>query len=174
MVDLAIGAAISGLKAAGELAGGFVKLRDEAMIQSKVIELQTVILAAQSSALAAQSEQFTLLETKRELEARIAELEAWDAEKKRYGLTDLGGGRVAFALKPDAQGAEPDHQLCTACFGEGHKGYLQMETRYPGMSRYLVCQRCNSEIALDHVNPEHRGAKPRKPPAPPKGGYRPF
>jgi hypothetical protein len=36
MVDLAIGAAIAGLKTAGELAGSFVKLRDEAMIQAKV------------------------------------------------------------------------------------------------------------------------------------------
>ncbi len=57
-----IQAAIGSLKAAGDIAKGFMQLKTTAEIQSKVIELQSVNLAAQSSALAAQSDQFSLLE----------------------------------------------------------------------------------------------------------------
>jgi len=40
------------------------------------------ILAAQSSALAAQSDQLSLLEEIRGLKTQMAQLEAWDAQKK--------------------------------------------------------------------------------------------
>ena len=54
MVDIAsISAAVTGLKTATDIAKGIAELGSVAEVQSKVIELQTVILAAQSSAMAA-------------------------------------------------------------------------------------------------------------------------
>lgn len=157
--------ALGAAKAAFDLTKAFSDIRDATKVQALKFELMGLLLDAQEA-------QATLLAEKRQLEERVRELEAWDREKQRYQLTAVVDGTVAYALKPEAQGSEVSHQLCTACFSEGHKGFLQREMRVPGMNEYLVCQRCNSEIALQIVHPEHRGAKPRKPPAPPKGGYR--
>lgn len=88
-------------------------------VQGKVIELQSVILNAQSSALAAQSEQFISLQRISELEKRIAQIEAWDAETGRYQLRDYGRGRFAYELKVDSANGEPTHRLCAACFRWG-------------------------------------------------------
>ena len=144
MVDLAIGAAISSLKAAGEIAGSFLKLRDLATVQAKVIELQSTILAAQQSALAAQSDQFALLEEKRGLESKIADLEAWDREKQRYALTPLSRGRFAYALKDEARDGEPPHMLCPNCYQHRTKAILQ-EHWVDGQT-IQHCPNCNTEI----------------------------
>jgi hypothetical protein len=158
MPALAIGAAISGLKTAGEMAGSFVKLRDEAMIQAKVIELQTVILSAQGSALAAQGEQFSLLDTKRELEAKIAELEAWDRQKERYELSEVGPGALAYTLKRDARPPEPAHMACANCFDRGRARWCSTPIRAPLATRrfsFLL-----SKASADHIGQSNPLAVP--------------
>lgn len=167
MVDLAIGAAISGLKTAAEIAGGFVKLRDEAMIQAKVIELQSVILTAQGNALTAQGEQFSLLDAKRELEAKIAELEAWEREKKRYELKDVGNGCFAYVLKLDAAGTEPPHSICANCYQQGRKSILHRFHISIGHAVALQCHACGSEMIVEgHDLRERAKLAAKKPPAP--------
>jgi hypothetical protein len=84
MVDIAaIAGLVSSLKAAGEITKAMVGLRDATMIQSKVIELNGIILSAQSSALEANVAQFSLLDRVRQLEAEIAGLKAWDGDHRR-------------------------------------------------------------------------------------------
>lgn len=144
---LTIGGAIASLKTAGEIAGAFVGLRDQAMIQTKVIELQSVILAAQSSAMSAQSEQFALLDAKRGLEAKIAELEAWDREKERYQLQEIGRGSFAYALKADAQGTEPAHMICPNCYQQRRKSLLQATDTVTMRLRTHRCPACKTEVA---------------------------
>jgi len=144
-----IGGAVAALKTAGEIAGSFLGLRDLAQVQGKVIELQSVILAAQQSALAAQGEQFTLLEQKRELEAEIARLRAWDAEKQRYGLREVAPGAVTHVVKPEAQGSEPVHAICSNCFEQGQKSFLSRTT--VKRSGYWVwqCSACGFDVHID-------------------------
>ena len=146
MDALSIGSAISGLKTAGDIAGSFLKIRDIALVQGKVIELQSVILSAQQSALAAQGEQFALLEDKRKLEKQIADLEAWDAEKKRYELTELAPGVMAYSLKPEAANGEPPHKICGACYQRGRKGFLAREAHTITHRVIEKCGLCKTEI----------------------------
>lgn len=147
-MDGTIGAAIASLKTAGEIAHSFLKARDIATIQGKVIELQSVILSAQSSALSAQSEQSALLDAKRELEQKIADLEAWEREKTRYLLEEVVSGAFAYALKPDAAGAEPPHKICANCYQHRKKSIL-MEFQIPqGKATGLRCHPCGAEIIL--------------------------
>jgi hypothetical protein len=144
---LTISGAIASLKTAGEIAGAFVGLRDQAIIQTKVIELQTVILAAQQSALSAQGEQFALLEEKRDLEAQIAHLEAWGREKERYQLQEIGRGSFAYVLKPDAHGSEPAHMICPNCYQHGRKSLLQATDALALRQRVHRCPACRTEVA---------------------------
>lgn len=147
MVELAIGTAIASLKAAGDLAGGFLKLRDMAQVQGRVIELQSLILAAQQSALAAQGEQFALLEEKRALEKHVADLEAWEREKERYQLQEVGRGSFAYTLRPEARGSEPPHMLCPNCYQQGRKSLLQATDVLMQRQRVHRCPACAAEVA---------------------------
>jgi hypothetical protein len=143
-----LAAAITSLKAAADIAKALVGLRDTAMIQSKVIELQGEIMSAQSGALAAQQAQSALLDRVRSLEKEVADLKAWDTEKEKYQLTQIGLGVFAYALKDQAGASEPKHFLCPNCYEDGRKAILQKETRYPGMVDVLTCLRCGSEINM--------------------------
>jgi hypothetical protein len=126
VVDItAIAGLVSSLKAATDISKAMVGLRDGALIQSKVIELQGVILTAQQSALSAQSDQFAVLERVRELEKEIAHLKAWDTEKKKYELREVSPGAFAYVMKKSAKGGEPPHWLCAACYQRGNKFILQ-------------------------------------------------
>jgi hypothetical protein len=151
------------LKTAGEIAKAMVGLRDAAAFQSKLIELQGVILSAQGSALTAQQDQMTMLERVRDLETEVARLKAWDAEKQRYELKDAGQGTLAYALKEAAKGAGPNHHICAGCYENGRKSFLQPETRFPGRCEVLACHFCGSALYLNgawekgHPQPTRRG-----------------
>jgi hypothetical protein len=146
MPDIAvIGGVLSSLQSAGEIAKSLIGLRDTSMIQGKVIELQSQILAAQTSAMSAQSDQFALVERIRALEKQIADLEAWDTEKKRYSLAELCPGVTAYLVKPEARGSEPIHALCANCYQHGHKSILQwQESPLTGVS--FQCHGCKAKM----------------------------
>ncbi len=150
-----IQAAIGSLKAAGDIAKGFMQLKTTAEIQSKVIELQSVILAAQSSALAAQSDQFSLLDEIRQIKTKMAEIEGWENETKRYKLTDYGGGTFAYLLKEGMEHGESPHSLCPNCFQNRKKSVLQtLGNPKDGDSRKLMlCPSCDKRFPLGKVPP---------------------
>jgi ribosomal protein L32 len=142
---------MSALKAAGDITNLMVASHDANVIRHKAIELQTQIFTAQQNAIAAQSDQFALLERVRDLEKQVADLEAWDAEKKRYELKRLTSGALVYSLKTDASGSEPPHQICANCYQHHRKSILQrmpqniarVQLSMPSMSR---CPECKSEI----------------------------
>ena len=152
MIDMgSIQAAIGSLKTAGDIAKGLIQLKTTAEIQSKIIELQSVILAAQSSALAAQSDQFSMLEEKRKLEAKVAEVEAWENEAKRYQLTDHGGGTFTYLLKEGMENGEPPHSICPTCYGNRRKSILQWKGTSLSRQKLMLCPACNHAFTLGKI-----------------------
>jgi hypothetical protein len=149
MIDVgSITAAVTGLKTATDIVKGILEIKSISEVQTKVIELQGVILSAQSSALAAQSDQMALLEKVREMKTQITQLEAWETDKKRYHLTDYGGGTFAYALKEDESDGEPPHRICAACYQKGHKSILQnLGGQKDGRDRYQ-CAECKGLFLL--------------------------
>lgn len=95
-----------------------VGLRDAETFRAKSIEMQQTIINALESGIAAREAQGAQLDRIRALEAEVARLRAWDAEKRRYELKRVGQGTVAYVLKPEARGAEPPHWLCPDCLRE--------------------------------------------------------
>jgi hypothetical protein len=144
MIDASsIAAAVGSLKAAADIAKGFLDLKEAAGVQGRVIELQSAILAAQSSALAGQSDQLSLLEEIRSLKAKMAELEAWNAEKKRYDLKNLGYSALAYVLKEEERGSTPPHWVCTNCYERGHAVILQY-VMVPKLGNVWTCPSCSN------------------------------
>jgi hypothetical protein len=86
---------------------------------------QNQILAAQDSAFAARDERAALIASVGELEKEVARLKDWEADKKRYRLTNIGGGVVALALKEGARNGDPPHYICADCAAQGKKFHLQ-------------------------------------------------
>jgi hypothetical protein len=158
MIDMrTIASAVGSLNTAAQIAKGVVGLHDMQTVQTKVIELQQVILAAQSSTLTAQSDQMTLLEDLRTLRAKMAELEAWETEKARYDLKDFGGGTFAYELKPGEARGEPMHRLCANCYQRGHKSILQTTGRNAYKQDVAMCPSCRTLFHFGvRVSPQQR------------------
>jgi hypothetical protein len=93
----AIACLVSSLNAAVNIAKAMKDVRDGALIQSKVIELQDTILDAQQRIFAINEERSTLVETLSQLKKEVSRLEAWGAEKERYELRNIPPSSVVTA-----------------------------------------------------------------------------
>jgi hypothetical protein len=149
----AIAALISALNSAKNIAQAMIGLRDSAAFQSKLIEFQTKLLDANNAAFAAQDERSGLIEQIRRLEKEIADLRAWEAERQRYQLIEVGPAAFAHVIKEDMRGGEPVHCICSECYQRGQKSILQSEGNYYGTVT-LSCPQCTSKV---RANEEHPG-----------------
>jgi hypothetical protein len=131
-------AGLGALKSAFDMAKGLKDIDNAARRNAAVIELQEKILTAQSV-------QSDLVERMRELELQVAGFETWKAEKKRYKLTDFGGGTFAYLLKAEAADGEPSHRLCAQCYQKNQKSILQFLHRSHGQD-YYKCQNCGEQM----------------------------
>lgn len=137
---------ISGLKAASDIAKGFMELKSLAEVQGKVIELQSAILHAQSSALSANADQAQMAEEIRQLKLELEKAKGWEAERQRYALYAIANGGVLYALKFDqARPGEPAHFLCTNCFEQGRKSIVNSTPDKEGWTGWN-CPVCKSRV----------------------------
>lgn len=162
MVDMhALASAATALKAAFDISKVALNLRDEAMIRAKVTEMQGEISAALASAITAQTDQMAMLERVRELEKEVANLKAWDAEKTRYELKEVGPGAFARCVKPAAKGADPPHCICPTCYERRQAIPLQAPSwavqRDRGGDTSRSCPACGTTVAYAR-NPDWRPA----------------
>ena len=141
-----LSAIFSTLQGVKDIAQGMIGLRDTALIQDKVIELQSAILDAQSAAFAEQEARTALVEKVGELEKEMARLKAWDTEKQRYELKPVGfgGSALVYQLKSEAEETEHPHNICTNCYEDGAKSILQGD-RIKG-DTFLFCPRCKMRL----------------------------
>jgi hypothetical protein len=149
MVVGEIAAGVTSLKATFELAQAMIGVRDAAAFQAKRAEMIGLINDALSKSIASQEAHLELLDEKRALEAEVARLTAWNAEKKNYELKTIGRGTVAFMLKPDARGTEPPHWVCPTCFEQSKKAFLQPTGVQVGRAFLFRCQNCRQEVAAN-------------------------
>ena len=160
MVDIAaIAGTISALKGVSDIAKAMVGLRDAEAIRSKVIELNNQILAAQQSAFTAREESAALVARIGELEKEVVRLKDWEADKKRYQLTNIGRGVVALSLKESISNGEPAHYICADCAAHGKKSYLQPQVSGPYYDKFK-CGGCGFEIGIDKGTPPNRSVEP--------------
>jgi hypothetical protein len=114
MVDVsAIGVVMTSLNTLVNMTKAMKDVHDATLIDGKVFELQRAILETQQSVFAANEERMALVEEVREAKAQIARLEAWDAEKQRYELKDVGDGIARLRRKrSDARRRTAPSNMC--------------------------------------------------------------
>jgi hypothetical protein len=131
-------AGLSSVKTAFDMTKALHDIHDATARDRAVIELQKEILSAQAA-------QAQLVETVGQLKKRVTELEAWDAEKQRYHLTEIDPGIVCYELKEGMRGSEPPHRLCANCYADGKKRFLQAMQNGPSYFHFR-CNSCGEEL----------------------------
>jgi hypothetical protein len=141
----ALQAVLTSLKSATEVAKAIFDLKESGAVQSKVIEIQSALLAAQSSALEATNAQYVLQDRVRELEAQLKKLEDWGDQEQRYALVGPWRGPAqVYALRKEIANGESPHYLCTNCFHSRRRTILNPTTKDGWV--HLVCPVCKSDL----------------------------
>lgn len=158
MVGIAeAGAAISGIRAAYDLAKGIQALSADVSVKLATIDLMESILNAQKSAVEAMETQTRMQKRIAELEAEIAGNKNWQGEQARYELVIFPSGSAVYVLRATASNGEAIHRLCPVCFQKGKKSILQTYAKHSG-GEIVSCLPCGKEITLANFNaPLHYG-----------------
>ena len=134
-------AGLSAIKTAFDMAKALHDIHDVATRDRAIIELQKEILAAQGA-------QSALIQREGDLEKEVARLKDWEADKKRYELTEIASGVVALSIKEAMRNGEPFHRICADCAANGKKFYLQRHVHGPHYDQFK-CTGCGFEIGID-------------------------
>ena len=145
-------AGLGAFKTMYDMAKALKDINDATVRNGAVIELQEKILGAREA-------QTALLEQVSELEKEVARLKDWEADKKRYQLSDIGGGVVALALKPTMSNGEPPHYICADCAAGGKKSYLQPHIRGSYYDEYQ-CNECGFKVGINKGSPPQPDWRP--------------
>jgi hypothetical protein len=132
---------LSAFKSMFDLAKSIKGMDDTIKRNEAVSELWEQIFSAQTRYAAA-------VEQIKELEAKLASFEKWEAEKARYYLRDDGGGTYAYELKGAPPSGEPPHRICPACYQKGEKGLLQSRGQNAWHQEMVQCTACDKEFVL--------------------------
>lgn len=147
---------LSALKTMFDITKTIKSIDDRTRINEAVIELQEKILTAQTA-------QATLVEQVRELEAEMARMKAWDADKQRYELKELHRGLFAYILKVGCEDGETPHALCANCYQRGTKALLQSNGEAIVHKHAWFCAGCKTNYKCERRNMSSMIAAARKP-----------
>lgn len=145
MLDILSGA-LASAKAAGDIGKSLLTLRDEEKIRASVYELRSSLMELQQHVLDAKEEQLRLLNRIAELETRLADKAAQEEQRARYQLHRFEGGGFAYVLRPELQGDEPEHYLCSNCYAHGQ--YIILQPAGSNLWTGYKCPQCETVIEL--------------------------
>lgn len=138
------------LKVATGLGKAVMDLKIEGEVREKVIAMRDALLDAQQRMFEVQASQMEMMEKVRKLEEELAKYQGWEREKERYALHQTEAGALVYRIKPEMQGTDPLHDLCSQCFEDEIKSILQPAKR-DGRFDAVCCHRCNSVIRVKYI-----------------------
>jgi hypothetical protein len=158
MDAITIATVISHAKAATDIVKGLVSLKTSSEVNSKAIELQTIILDLQSSLSLFQQIHFEEIEKRQNAENKIKEIEDWKQTASQYEFKKLGiNGVNIFVKKPFFNSYEKDTYICPNCYNKKTESFLQ-PNNHSKYSHNVFCHNCN--LKLEIIEKEY----PQQPP----------
>lgn len=137
------------LKVATGLGKAVMDLKIEGEVREKVIAMRDALLDAQQRMFEVQASQMEMTEKVRRLEEELAKCQGWEREKERYALKQFPIGTLAYGVKPEHQGSDPMHFICTNCYEKGVKSLLQ--ACEDGWFKAMKCHHCGSLIRTEAI-----------------------
>lgn len=104
----------------------------------------------QSALLAAQIAEAAALKRVTALEAEVAHLKNWEADRERYKLTRYEPGSVCYSHKPGMEAGEPPVRLCPNCYTAAKKSFLQPTKDRLMRDMIYRCADCGLTAPLGH------------------------
>lgn len=129
---------------------GFAALAEKISDQDKVLEVQQALIVIHAKAIAASLAEAVQANRIRALQAEVAALQAWGADKRRYELKAAASGMYVYALKDgQRREGEASHWLCPDCFANGRKSFIQSEfgAAEAGRGWRWKCNTCFAQFA---------------------------
>ncbi|MCK5034235.1 MAG: hypothetical protein KAS18_11390 [Calditrichia bacterium] len=145
MVLTEISAAFTSLKVAADIIKGILSLNKDSTINSKVIELQSVILTLQSELSSMQSKHEEIIQAKSDVEKELIQLKNWETTASQYDLVKLSTGSIVRSPNKNSGFTENEHWLCANCFENQKKSFLQPGAIIGNKQKY-TCQNCGEKI----------------------------
>jgi len=130
-----IGAAVTAVKGALDLARSAKDVNDRAQLNAAMSDIMDKLTSAQSDLLELLTEHHRLIEENRELKGRLEKSMRFD----NYVLRETpSGGAFIYTLKPELVNSDnPFHVICPQCKEDG---ILSIMFKYP---TYYKCKRCS-------------------------------
>ena len=141
-----IKAGYDGLKATTGIVQGIFALKSETEKNQAIIDIQRNVLEAQRALTEADGVHAADLKRIAELEQEIVRLKDWSAERKRYQLVDVWQGAFAYMPKPGMEDGQPAHWLCTNCFNQGRRSFMQSKGGVDGDQ--FGCDACKGSFRV--------------------------
>jgi hypothetical protein len=150
MDAITIATVISHAKAATDIVKGLVSLKTSSEVNSKAIELQTIILDLQSSLSLFQQIHFEEITKRQNAETKIKELENWNETASKYEFGKVGLTNVSlFIKKPLLNSCDRDTYVCPNCYNKRTESFLQTKSS-GNYSMYVFCPNpsCKFEVNI--------------------------
>lgn len=148
-----ISTTLSALKSTVDLAKTAVAVRDDIkiaeatqLLNDRIIDVQNAALQLQEQLSAQRDDIEALKNEKRDLSAKIAELEQRKSERSQYELKELTPGSFVLAYIKPGEGSTPMHHLCQPCMDNLSKKSVLQEIQSIG-AYFLQCPSCKNEYS---------------------------
>ena len=141
-----ISAAVTSAKTALEIAKAAHGLTNYNELVAAVSEVNAKLMDATVVTLASLEKQSALASRVGDLEKELVQLKNWEAEANNYEVLEVARGLFAYVAKGNVQPLHSAHKLCSNCFLQYKKSFLQ-ESRdtVPPRHYALSCARCTSK-----------------------------
>lgn len=137
--------AIKSIKAAVNIAKGFSELKTEYEIKSATSDLLDSIIDVQNNLLSIQSSYGEVLDSKRNLEKKLIELEDWERTKLNYSLIEITSGVFVYVSKESQKSQNKPPWFCAKCYNE--KKLSPFQRKHPNHNDF-ICHNCGSQFSL--------------------------
>ena len=142
-----ISSAVASAKVALDIAKAAHGLSNYNELVAAVSEVNAKLVDATVVTLASLEKQSALASRVDDLEKELVQLKNWEAEANNYEVLEVARGLFAYVAKGNVQPMHSAHKLCSNCFLQYKKSFLQ-ESRDTAPPRHYVlsCDRCKSKL----------------------------
>lgn len=146
-------AGVASTKTAMDIAKSLATLHNEEAVRARVFDLTQSLMELQQQLMTAQMEQMDLVKKVEKLETDLSKAIARTNTEGRYQRHVFCTGSFAYKLKPEFEGNEVEHYLCSNCFEKNEFVTLQPSG---GMGwKGLKCPRCERTLSSEHLPVQH-------------------
>lgn len=145
-----LSAALGSAQAAGAIIKSMVGIKTNVDINSKAIELQSIIISLQADIGNAMAAQMQLVQESQQLKNQLVAIEDFHEDAKRYKLYEAWSGSLVYALKQSMSAGDPAHYLCTRCYQAKQKSILSGVPDGEKGWTYYRCPACKSSVATHY------------------------